>query len=127
MGMNSQGSCSTGYIPQDLFHAGRPAWSFESPFPEDYNRPLGDWLEDRQDLANLARANLKLVRERMLTRRNRTRHAASLKVGCLVQVQHSQLPTRPRNCLQHPFFEPYHIIKINGSTIHVRCSPRPGG
>ena len=42
-------------------------------------------------------------------------------------VHHSRLPTWPRNCLQDPYFGPYRIIKIDGSTIHVRCSPRLGG
>ena len=31
------------------------------------------------------------------------------------------------NSLQNPFFEPYCIININGSRIHVRCSSRLGG
>ena len=42
-------------------------------------------------------------------------------------VHHSRLPSWPRNCLQYPFFVPYRIIRIDGSTIHVRCSPRLGG
>ena len=33
----------------------------------------------------------------------------------------------PRNCLQDPYFGPYRIIRIDGSRIHVRCSPRLGG
>ena len=125
--MNSQESSSTRYTPHELFHGGRPAWSFKTPFPEDYKSPEGDWLEHRQDLANLARANLKHVRERKLPRRNRRRHPASFKVGDLVLVHHSRLPTWPRNWLQDPFFGPYRIIKIDGSRIHVRCSPRLGG
>ena len=56
--MNSHESSSTGYTPPELFHEERPAWFFEIPFPEDYKSPVGDWLEQRQDLANLARANL---------------------------------------------------------------------
>ena len=42
-------------------------------------------------------------------------------------VQHSRLPTWLRNCLQDPFFGPYRIIKIGGSRINLRCSPRLGG
>ena len=42
-------------------------------------------------------------------------------------VHHSRLPSWPRNCLQDPFFGPYRIIRIDGSRIHVRCSPRLGG
>ena len=42
-------------------------------------------------------------------------------------VHHSRLPTWPRTCLQEPSFGPYNILKINGSTIHVRCSPCLGG
>ena len=125
--MNSQGSSSTGYTPHELFHGGRPVWFFKTPFPEDYKSPVGDWLEHRQDLANLARANLKHVREHELTRRNRTRRPASFKVGDLVLVHHSRLPTWPRNCLQDPFFGPCRITKINGSRIHVRCSPHLAG
>ena len=42
-------------------------------------------------------------------------------------VHHSRLSSWPRNCLQDPYFGPYHIIRIDGSRIHVRCSPRLGG
>ena len=42
-------------------------------------------------------------------------------------VHHARLPSWPRNCLQDPLFGPYRIIRIDGSTIHVRCSPRLGG
>ena len=42
-------------------------------------------------------------------------------------VHHSRLPSWTRNYLWHPLFGPYCIIKINGSTIHVRCSPRLSG
>ena len=62
--MSCQESSSTGYTPHELFHGGRPAWFFKTPFPEDCKRPIGDWLEHRQDLANLARANLKHIIER---------------------------------------------------------------
>ena len=91
--MKSQESSSTGYTPDELLHGGRPAWFFKTPFPEDYKSPVGDWLEHRQDHANLARANLKHVRERELTRRNRTRRPATFKVGDLVLAHHSRLPT----------------------------------
>ena len=64
-----------------LFHGGRPAWFFKAPFLENYKSPVGDWLEHRQDLANLARPNLKHVQERELTRRNRTIRPAPFKVG----------------------------------------------
>ena len=100
---------------------------FQNSFPEDYKSPVGDWLEHRQDLANRARANMKRVRERELTRRNRTRRPASFKVGDLVLVHHSRLPTWPCNCLQDPYFGPYRIIRIDGSRIHVRCRPCLGG
>ena len=84
--MNSQESSSTGYTPHELFHGGRPAWFFKTPFPEDYKSPVGDWLEQRQDPPNLARANPKHVPERELTRRNRTRRPATIKVGDLVLI-----------------------------------------
>ena len=44
-----------------------------------------------------------------------------------VLVHHSRLPSWPGNCLQDPYFAPYGIIRIDGSRIHVRCSPRLGG
>ena len=125
--MNFQESSSTGYTPHELFHEGRSAWFFKAPFPEDYRSSVGDWLEHRQDLANLARANVKHVRERELTRRGHTRRPAPFKVGDLVLVHHWRLPTWPRSCLQDPYFGPYRIIKIDGSRINVRCSPRLGG
>ena len=118
--MNSQERSSTGYTPHEMFHGGRPAWFFKTPFPEDYKSPVGD-------LANLARANLKNTRERELTRRNRTRSPATLKVEDLVLVHNWRLPRWPCNCLQDPYFGPYRIMKIDGSRIHVRCSPRLGG
>ena len=59
--MNSQESSSTGHTPHQLVHGVIPAWFFKTPFSEDYKSPLGDWLEHKQDLANLARANLKHV------------------------------------------------------------------
>ena len=125
--MNPQESCSTGYTPDELFHRGRPAFFFKRPFPEDYKNTVGDWPAYRQDMANLARANLKHVRERELTRLNSTTRPATCKVGDLVLVHHSRLPTWPRNCLQDPYFGPYRIINIDGSRIHVRCSPCLGG
>ena len=125
--MNSQEGSSTGYTPQELFHGERPAWFFKAPFPEDYKSRVEDWLEHRQDLANPARANLKHVRERELTRRNRTRRPTTCKVGDRVLVHDSALPMWPRNCLQDAYFGPYRTIKKYGSRIHVRCSPRLGG
>ena len=91
--MTSQESSSIGYTPHELFHGWRPAWFFKTPFPEDYKSPIGDWLEQRHVLANLARANLQHVRERELTRRNRTRRPATFEVGDLVLVHRSRLPT----------------------------------
>ena len=93
--INSQESSSTGHTPHELFHGGHPAWVFKTPFPDDFMSPVGDWLEHRQDLANLARGNLKHVRERELTRRNRTRRRATFKVGNLVLVQTHDCPPGP--------------------------------
>ena len=118
---------STGFTPHKLFHGGRPAWFFKTPFPEDFKSPVGDWLEHKQSLANQAGTNLRHVRDRELSRRNRLRRPASFKVGDLVLVHHSRLPSWRRNCLQDPYFGPYRIIRIDGSRIHVRCSPRLGG
>ena len=125
--INSQRSSSTGFSPHKLFHGGRPAWFFKTPFPEDFKSPVGDWLEHRQCLANQARTNLRHIRDRELSPRTRLRRPASFKVGDLVLVHHSRLPSWPRNCLQDPYFGPYRIIRIEGSRIHVRCSPRLGG
>ena len=124
--MNSQESSATGYTPHKPFDVGCPAWYFKTPFPEDYKSPVGNRLERRQDLANLARANLKYIPEGELTKRDSTRRPASFKVGDLVLVHHSRLPIWPRNCLQDPFFGPYCIIKIYECRVHVRCSPRLG-
>ena len=125
--MNSQESSSTGYNPQELCHGGRPAWFLKTPFPQDYKSPVGNRLEHRQDPVSLARGNLKYVGEPELTTRSRTRRPATFKVGDLVLVHDSQLPTWPRNRLRDPYFGPYRSIKIDGSRIHVRCSPRLGG
>ena len=95
--------------------------------PEDFKSPVGDWLEHNQSMANQAGTNLRHIRDRELSRRNRLRRPASFKVGDLVLVHHSRLPSWPRNCLQDPYFGPYGIIRIDGSRIHVRCSPRLGG
>ena len=86
--MNSQESSSTGYTPRELYHRGCPVWLFKTPFPEDYKSRTGDWLEHRQDLANLAGATLKHIREHELTKCNRTRRPSTFKVGDLVLVHH---------------------------------------
>ena len=122
--MNTRGSSSTGYTLKNPSMEGVLQFFFKTAFPEEYKSPVRDWLEHRQDLANLARAHLKHVQEGELTRRNRTSCPASFNVGDLLLVHHSRLPTCPRNCLHNPFFGPYHIIKVKGSRIHVRCSPR---
>ena len=62
--MNSHETSSIGYTAHDLFHGGRPAWFLKTPFPEDYKSSIGDWLQHKQDLANIAGANLKKVLER---------------------------------------------------------------
>ena len=125
--MNSQRGSATDFTPHELFHGGRPAWFFKTPFPEDFKSPVGDWLEHKQSMANQAGTNLRNIPDRELSRRNRLRRPASFKVGDLVWVHHSRLPYWPCNCLQNPHFGPYRIIRIDGSRIHVRCSPRLGG
>ena len=125
--MNSQRSCSTGLTPHELFHGGRRAWFFKTPFPEDFKSPVGDWLEHKQSMANQAGTNLRHIRDRELSRRNRLRRPASFTIGALVLVHHSRVPSWPCNCLQDPYFGPHHIIRIDGSRIHVRCSSRLGG
>ena len=125
--MDSQRSSSTGFTPHELFHGGRPAWFFKTPFLEDFRSPVGDWLEQKQSMANQAGTNLRHIRERGLSRRNCLRRSASFKVGDLVLVHQSRPPSWPHNCLQDPYFGPYRIIRIDGSRIHVRCSPRLAG
>ena len=88
---------------------------------------LGIVLGHKQSMANQAGTNLRHIRDRELSRWNHLRRPASFKVGDLVLVHHSRLPSWPCNCLQDPYFGPYRIIRIDGSRIHVRCSPRLGG
>ena len=70
--MNSQRSSSTGFIPHELFHGGPPAWFFNTPFPEDFKSPFGNWLEHKQSLANQAETNFRRVRERELNQQSPT-------------------------------------------------------
>ena len=125
--MNSQRSTSTGFTPHELFHGGRPAPLFKTPSPEDFKSPVGDRLEHKQSLASQAGTNLRHIGDRELSRRNRLRRPASFKIGDLVLVHHSRLPTWPRKRLQGPYFGPSCIIRIDGSWTYVRCSPRLGG
>ena len=125
--MNSQVSSSTGFTPHELFHGGRPAWFFKAPFPVDFQSHVGDWLEHKQSMANQAGTNLRHIRDCELSRQNCLRRPASFKVGDRFFVHHSILPSWPHNCLEDPYFGPYRIIRIDGSRIHVRCSPRLGG
>ena len=99
--------------------------SSNPPLPEDFKSFVGDWLDHKQSMAN--QSNLRNIREHKLNQRNRLRQPASFRVGDLVLIHHSRLPSRPRKCLQDPYFRPYRIIRIDGSRIHVRCSPRLGG
>ena len=82
--MNSQRRSSTVFIPHELFHGGRPAWFFKTPFLEDFNSPVGDWLEHKQSIANQAATNLRQFRDRDLSRKNRLPRPASFKVGDVV-------------------------------------------
>ena len=125
--MSSHRSSSTGFTPHELFHGGRPAWVFETPFPEDFKSPVGDWLGHKQSMATEAGTNLRHIHDRELSRRNRLRRPASFEVGDLVLGHHSRLPFWPPNCLQDPYFGPYGIIRIDESRNHVRCNPRLGG
>ena len=67
--MNSQRSSPTGLTPHELFHGGRPAWFFKTPYPEDFKSPVGDWLEHKQSLANQAGTNLRHIGDRELSQR----------------------------------------------------------
>ena len=127
LSMNSQRSSSAGFTPHELFDGGRPAWFFKTPLSEDFKSPVGDWLENKQSMANQAGTNLSHIPERELSRSNSLPRPASFKPGDLVLVHHLRLPSWPRNCLQEPYFGPYCTIRIDGSRIHVRCSARLGG
>ena len=65
--MNSQRSSSTGFTPHELFHGGRPACFFKTPFPEDFKSLVGDWLENKQSMGNQAGTNLRPIRDRELS------------------------------------------------------------
>ena len=98
----------------------------ELPF-RSTSRGLWDFgLNASTKLANQATTNLKHVREIELSKRNRLRRRASYRVGDLGLVHHLRFHSCPRNCLQDPYFGPCRIIKIDGSRIHERCSPRLG-
>ena len=99
----------------------------QTSFPEDFKSPVGDWLGHKQSMANQAGTNPRHICDPELSRRNRLRRPASFMVDDLVLVHHSRLPSWPRNCLQDAYFGAYCIIRIDGSRIHVRCSPRLGG
>ena len=118
--MNSQRSSSTGFTPQELFHGGRPAWFFFKTHLLRTSRAILGIGWNTSSEAGKAGTNLSHIREREL------RRLASFKVGDLVLVHHSRLPSWPRNCLQEPFLGLYRIIRIDGSRIHVRCSTHLG-
>ena len=63
--MNSQRSSSTGFTPHELFHGGRPAWFFKTPFPEDFKSPVENWLEHKHSMANQAGTNLRHIRRKV--------------------------------------------------------------
>ena len=108
-------------MEDDLLGSSKP------PFAEDFKSPVGDLLEHKQSMANQAGTNPRHICDRELSRWNRLRRPASFKIGDLVLVHHSRLPSWPRNCLQDPYFGPDRIIRMNGPGIHVRCSPHLGG
>ena len=78
-------------------------------------------------MASQTGTNLRHVRERGLSRRNRPGQPASFKVGDLVLVRHSGLPSWPGSLLQAPYFWAYRIMRIDTSGTHVRCSASLGG
>ena len=125
--MNSQRSSSTGFTLHEPFHGARPGWFFKKFFPEVLKSPVRDWLAHKKSMANQAGTNLRHISEHEVSQRYHLRQSASLKVGDLVLVHHSRLPPWPRNCLQDPYFGPYRIIRMDGSRIHVTCTPRLGG
>ena len=123
---NSQKSPSTGFTPQSCSMEDDRPGSSKPPFLRISRALFRIRWKHKQSMANQAGTYLKHIRDRELSRRNRLRQPASFKVGDHVLVHHSRLPSSPRNCLQDPYFGPYRIIRINGSRIHVRCSPRLG-
>ena len=105
--MYSQRSSSTGFTHHEPFHGGRPAWFFETPFPEDFKSPVGAWLEHQRSVANQAGTNLRHICDRGLSRQNRLQRPASFKVGDLALVRHSRPPSQTCNCLQDPYLGPF--------------------
>ena len=99
----------------------------QNPSPRGLQEPRRGLAGTKEDLANLAGATLKHVRERYLTRRNRARDPPTFKIGDEVFAHHSQSPSLAPVCLQDPLFGPHRMRRIDGSRIHVRCSPRLGG
>ena len=77
-------------------------------------------------MASQAGTNVRHFRARELSRRNHLRRPAGFKVGDFVLVHHLRLSSWLHNCLQDPYFGPYRIIRIDGSRIHVSCSPGLG-
>ena len=94
--------------------------------PQQSKGIRGRSISQPQGPEGLAPLHLRHICDREMSQGNRLRQPASFKVGDLVLVHHSRLPSWPRNCLQDPYFGPYRIIRINGSRIHVRCPPRLG-
>ena len=124
--MNSQWSSSTGYIPRELFHGGRPARFCKTPFLEDDKSAVGDWLECKHDLANIARSNLKYVRERELTKHNCLRCPSSVKVRACACAPLAIALMAPQ-LFAGPFLWALLYYKNKWIWVHARCSPRLGG
>ena len=55
------------FHPHEVFHGGRPAWFFITPFAEEFKSPVEEWLEHKQSMANQVGTNLRHVRERELS------------------------------------------------------------
>ena len=122
--MNSQRSSSTGFTPNRAVSRRTTCLVLQKPPSRGLQEPFGDWLEHKQSMANQAGTKLRHIRDRELSLQNRVRWPANFKVGDLVLVHHSRLPSWS---LPDPYSGPYRIIRIDGSRIHVRCSPRLRG
>ena len=124
--MNFEESSATSYSPLELF-MGRPAWPLHAPYPEDSYSTVGNWVKDKQDKVDKAKAMLQRVRERRWNKKNKSRLTASYQEGDWVLVHHSRLPAWPRCTSDDRYFGHYNILSVDGHRITVRCSPRLGG
>ena len=85
-----------------LFHGGRCAWFFSTPFPEEFKSPVGDWLEHKQSMANQAGTNRRHVSECELSQRNRQGDPPILRLVTLFRFTTNDYPPGHLSPICHP-------------------------